>query len=380
MLSVGSKVLLDDGAIILTVTEVESDKEFHGAVKCTIDNSGELRSRAGVNLPGAETDLPAMSPKDKVDIKYGMTKDVDFIAASFIQSAENVREIRHYVKECAAELGLDESYPLPLIISKIESVTALKNFDGILNESDGIMVARGDLGVEIPIHQVTNAQKEMVMACNAVGKPVIVATQMLESMAKNPRPTRAEVADVTNAVYDGADAVMTSGETAKGKYPVETVAMMNEIISSAEKFAVARPDVIGAGYGKNMFSRKSSTDNETAIAKASVTAAAKRNAAAILVLSSLSPRLPQLVSAYRPDVPIVTFTPSTKIARQLIIHRGIHPVVGKLSGISFHKRPAVAIKYAKDMGFVQSGDDVIVVGIEDDEDEEFATMKVAAVP
>lgn len=217
VLSVGSKVLLDDGAIILTVTEVESDKEFHGSVICSVDNSGELRSRAGVNLPGAETDLPAMSPKDKIDIKYGMTKDVDFIAASFIQSADNVKEIRHYVKECAEELGLNPNYPLPLIISKIESATALKNFDAILEESDGIMVARGDLGVEIPIHQVTNAQKEMVAACNAVGKPVIVATQMLESMAKNPRPTRAEVADVTNAVLDGADAVMTSGETAKGK-------------------------------------------------------------------------------------------------------------------------------------------------------------------
>lgn len=158
-----------------------------------------------------------MSPKDKVDIKYGMTKDIDYIAASFVQSADNVREIRQYVKECAVDLGLDPTYPLPLIISKIESATAMKNFDSILEESDGIMVARGDLGVEIPIHQVTNAQKEMVAACNAVGKPVIVATQMLESMAKNPRPTRAEVADVTNAVYDGADAVMTSGETAKGK-------------------------------------------------------------------------------------------------------------------------------------------------------------------
>lgn len=176
-MSVGSKVLLDDGAIILTVTDLESDKEFHGSVTCVIDNSGELRSRAGVNLPGAETDLPAMSQKDKVDIKYGMTKDVDYIAASFVQSADNVKEIRRYVQECATELGLEPAYPLPLIISKIESATGLKNFDAILEESDGIMVARGDLGVEIPIHQVTNAQKEMVAACNSVGKPVIVATR-----------------------------------------------------------------------------------------------------------------------------------------------------------------------------------------------------------
>ena len=177
-LSSGSKVLLDDGAVILTVQSVEN-KDFHGTVTCTVDNSGELRSRAGVNLPGAETDLPAMSAKDKLDIKYGMTKDVDYIAASFVQNAEGVREIRRYIKECAEELGFEPTYPLPLIISKIESVAALKHFDAILEESDGIMVARGDLGVEIPIQQVTNAQKEMVAACNAVGKPVIVATQML---------------------------------------------------------------------------------------------------------------------------------------------------------------------------------------------------------
>lgn len=375
----GSKVLLDDGAVILTVKVVE-DKEYHGHVICTVDNSGDLRSRAGVNLPGAVTDLPAMSSKDKIDIKYGMTKDIDYIAASFIQSAANVREIKHYVKECAEELGWEAGYPLPLIISKIESATALTNFDEILDESDGIMVARGDLGVEIPIHQVTNAQKEMVAACNAVGKPVIVATQMLESMAKNPRPTRAEVSDVTNAVYDGADAVMTSGETAKGKYPVETVQMMNEIISSAEKFSFSRPDLVSPCYGGELFVNKTDLGcNEASIAKASVTAATKRQASAIIVISK-GTSLPRLVAAYRPSVPIVTFVPSSKLARQLIIHRGIHPVVGTLGGLSFHKRPAVAIKYAKDMGFVQANDDVVVVGIEDDEEEEFATMKIASVP
>lgn len=214
-LSPGMQVLLDDGAITLTVTSVENDKDYHGTVTCVVENSGELRSRAGVNLPGAETDLPAMSEKDKVDIKYGMTKDVDYIAASFIQNAAGVEEIRRYIQDTARELEWGEGAPLPLIISKIESMSALKNFDSILEASDGIMVARGDLGVELPIQQVTNAQKEMVAACNAVGKPVIVATQCLESMTKNPRPTRAEVADVTNAVYDGADCIMLSGETAK---------------------------------------------------------------------------------------------------------------------------------------------------------------------
>lgn len=176
-LSPGMKVLLDDGAIILTVTKIGTDGT---SVVCTADNSGELRSRAGVNLPGAETDLPAMSAKDRVDIKYGMTKDVDYVAASFIQNAEGVREIRTYMEECAKELAAEgkweEGKPLPLIISKIESQSALSHFDDILEESDGIMVARGDLGVEIPIQQVTNAQKEMVAACNAAGKPVSEST------------------------------------------------------------------------------------------------------------------------------------------------------------------------------------------------------------
>uniref|UniRef100_A0A6U3Z1Y0 Pyruvate kinase n=1 Tax=Ditylum brightwellii TaxID=49249 RepID=A0A6U3Z1Y0_9STRA len=378
----GMKVLLDDGAITLTVRSVEKEKEFHGSVVCTIDNTGDLRSRAGVNLPGAETDLPAMSDKDKVDIKYGMTKDVDYIAASFIQNAEGVRQIRRYLKDCARDLGWDTAAPLPLIISKIESVSALQNFDEILAESDGIMVARGDLGVEIPIQQVTNAQKEMVAACNAVGKPVIVATQMLESMAKNPRPTRAEVADVTNAVYDGADCVMLSGETAKGKYPVETLKMMNEIISGAETFVSTRPDLdVGSGRGIKAFAEGGPFANSSgaAIAKAAVAAAAERQASAIIVLTSHG-TLPRLVSAYRPHVPIVTICPSGKIARQLMLHRGIHPVVSA-GGVSPGRKCPAAILDAKAMGYIKSGDDIIFVGIEKTEElGNFAVMKVATVP
>lgn len=164
------KVLLDDGAITLTVQSVNVEA---ATVSCVVDNAGELRSRAGVNLPLADTsDLPAMSDKDKQDIKYGMTMDIDYVAASFVQTAEGVNEIRGYIQQCAQELGWDDSHPLPLIISKIETAGALQHFDAILAASDGIMVARGDLGVEIPLTQVTNAQKEMVAACNAVGKPV----------------------------------------------------------------------------------------------------------------------------------------------------------------------------------------------------------------
>lgn len=372
----GMKVLLDDGAIILTVTAVESNKDYHGTVTCAVENTGELRSRAGVNLPGADTDLPAMSEKDKIDIKYGMTKDVDFVAASFIQNAESVRDIRKYMQDCARELGWHASQPLPLIISKIESTTGVRNFDEILEESDGIMVARGDLGVEIPIQTVTNAQKEMVAACNAAGKPVIVATQMLESMAKNPRPTRAEVADVTNAVYDGADAVMLSGETAKGRYPVDTVKMMSNIIKSAEKFENRRDDLVIPHIGK-----WKATDNqaEITLAKSAVTAAQERDAKAILVLTSRG-TLPRFVSAYRPAIPIISFCPNGKVAKQLMLNRGVHPVIG-LNGVSMPKRPIRAIRHAVEMGFVKEGDDVVVATMEADEDMgTIATLKVATVP
>jgi pyruvate kinase len=282
------------------------------------------------------------------------------------------------MKDCAKELGWGEGAPLPLIISKIESMSALKNFDAILEASDGIMVARGDLGVELPIQQVTNAQKEMVAACNAVGKPVIVATQCLESMTKNPRPTRAEVADVTNAVYDGADCVMLSGETAKGKYPIESVRMMSEIIYSAEMYM--RSGGYGSLHAKTGATFEAPHDSLGAIAKAAVAAADERGAAAILVLTQAD-TLPRYVSAYRPNVPIVVFCPSPKIGRQLMFYRGVHPVVG-LEGVSLAKRPEMAVKNAKAMGFVQPGEDVVVVTIEDFYEglERTATMKIATVP
>merc|ERR1740117_1141990 len=213
-----------------------------------------------------------MSEKDKQDIRYGLKRDVDFVAASFIRDAAGVDEIRSFMRQVMTdEMGMPVDALLPKIISKIENTEALRNFDEILETSDGIMVARGDLGVEIPIHEVANSQKEIVAACNAVGKPVIVATQMLESMAKNPRPTRAEVSDVTNAVYDGADAVMTSGETAKGKYPNETIKMMTDIILSAEHYyASGSLDSLYAPRS-SLFTGDSS-DPMTAVAKGAVAA------------------------------------------------------------------------------------------------------------
>jgi len=356
-MSPGMKVLLDDGAVILTVTEIN---ESDGSVVCSIDNSGELRSRAGVNLPGAETDLPAMSEKDKKDIKYGLEIDVDYVAASFIQTADGVTEIRDYMKACAEEMGVGDR-PLPLIISKIESQSALKHFDAILKESDGIMVARGDLGVEIPIQQVTNAQKEMVAACNAVGKPVIVATQMLESMAKNPRPTRAEVSDVTNAVYDGADAVMTSGETAKGKYPDLTIKTMNDIILSAEQYAASGSlaGLSNSGESKTSYIGDSN-DPLSAAAKGAVAASSDNDSKAIVVFTE-DGKLPSLVAAYRPSCPIISFCPTNKVARQLILTRGIYPVVGLQNIENGAEKLDVAMKEVERMGFVNKGDSVVSV-------------------
>lgn len=386
----GMKVLLDDGAITLTVVSVESDVD-RGSVVCVADNSGELRSRAGVNLPGATTDLPAMSAKDMVDIRYGMTKDVDFVAASFIQTGGGVREIKEYMEKCAKELVAEgkwkPDHPVPLLIAKVESQSALMNFDEILEESDGIMVARGDLGVEIPIQQVTNAQKEMVAACNAAGKPVIVATQMLESMAKNPRPTRAEVADVTNAIYDGADCVMLSGETAKGKYPVQVVQTMNEIIASAERFTkTTMPGFNLAARDRFIQGQNDRKDNgvDGAIAKAAVTAAEERDAAVIVCLTS-GGVLPRLISAYRPNVPILAFCSSAKIARQLMLHRGVHPIHidDLLTNTPSAKRPARAIQYAKQFGMVQEGDNVVFLTRETSCDvltANFASMKICSVP
>jgi len=373
----GNKILLDDGAVILTVTNVSSRGKVDGIVECKIDNSGELRSRAGVNIPGAETDLPAITDKDRKDIRYGLTKDIDYIAASFIQNADGVKEIKRYVRETMNELKMDKSAPPPLIISKIESVAALRNFDSILEESDGIMVARGDLGVEIPIQQVTNAQKEMVAACNTAGKPVIVATQMLESMAKNPRPTRAEVSDVTNAVYDGADCVMLSGETAKGKYPVDTIKIMNEIIYGAEQFQKTRPEITGMAC-------KAQHENEhssfSAVAKGAVAAAEEIGATAI-ILGTTREKLPQLIAGNRPNVPIVAFCPSQKVGRQLQIYRGIHPIMG-LEGMSETKIPYAAMRDARAMGLVDEGDKVVIVSLQSGDFgmESNPTLKIATVP
>ena len=337
--NIGSYILLDDGLVELQVKEINKDK---GEVKCDILNTGELKNKKGVNLPGVKVNLPGITDKDADDIRFGIKENVDFIAASFVRRPSDVLDIRQILEEEKAEIT---------IFPKIENQEGIDNIEEILEVSDGLMVARGDMGVEIPPESVPMVQKDLIRKCNKLGKPVITATQMLDSMQRNPRATRAEASDVANAIYDGTDAVMLSGETAAGQYPEEAVKPMRNIAVSAE----AAQD-----YKKLLSDRTKLVETSlvNAIGVSVAHTALNLNVKAI-VAATESGSTARTISKYRPHSDIIAVTPSEKTARQCAIVWGVNPVVKegrKTTDALLNNAVATAVE----TGRVSNGDLIII--------------------
>ena len=301
----GNVILIDDGLIGLEVEAVNGVE-----IQCKVTNGGELGEKKGVNVPGVPIQLPSITDKDIEDLKFGIQEEFDFVAASFIRSADAVRQIRKILTDGGSQMK---------IISKIESQEGLGNIDEIIEASDGIMLARGDLGVEIDAKRIPQLQKEIIQKCNYHGKLVITATQMLDSMIRNPRPTRAEVTDVANAVYDGTDAVMLSGESANGKYPVEAVRTMASIVEYTEQFLNYKQ------FKTRMVEKTMYESIGNAMCAASVTTASELKATAI-VASTLSGITASMISKYRPITPIYALSPSQTVTRQMMLFWGVTPI------------------------------------------------------
>lgn len=336
--SKGSIILIDDGLIELKVTDI-SCKD----IVCTVVNGGELGERKGVNVPNVPVRLPAITDKDKEDIKFGVTQDIDFIAASFVRNAECILEIKAYLKELGA--------PFIPIIAKVENAEGIKNIDEIIRAADGVMVARGDLGVEIAAEELPYLQKMIIQKCNSNYKTVITATQMLDSMIRNPRPTRAEVTDVANAVYDGTDAVMLSGETAMGKHPLEALKMMVHIVENSEMHLDY--DYNLRKVGKNLKAGVSS-----AIAYSSIVSANNLNAKCIIT-PSISGATARVVSNMRPKQEILGITPDERSLRRMAIYWGVRPI----KSLEFKTTDDIcegAIELARVKQYVETGDVVVL--------------------
>ena len=302
---IGTHILIDDGLIELQVTSISGED-----ILCTVITGGPVSNHKGINVPDVHLNMPYLSEVDQSDILFGIEQDVDFIAASFVRSAKDVLEIRELLN---ANGGNNIN-----IISKIENAEGIENMDAIIEASDGIMVARGDMGVEIPPEQVPHIQKELIRKCNQACKPVITATQMLDSMIRNPRPTRAEVGDVANAVYDGTDVVMLSGETAMGKYPIEALKMMAQICETTEQF-----------LDYNAYrQRKVSAENEHNISNAvcySSVATAHDLKAKVIIAPTITGFTTRLLSKWRPAAQIIGLSPNATTVRQMQLYWGVKP-------------------------------------------------------
>ena len=337
---VGSKILLDDGLIELEVTEVVKEAN---ELKTVALNSGTLKNKKGVNVPNVSVNLPGMTEKDAEDIKFGIREGVDFIAASFVRRASDVLEIRGLLeKNDATHIQ---------IIPKIENQEGVDNIDAILQVSDGLMVARGDLGVEIPPEDVPIVQKQLIVKCNNAGKPVITATQMLDSMQRNPRPTRAEASDVANAILDGTDAIMLSGETAAGDYPVEAVKTMSNIAKKAET-AINHKAMLDA---RSKASEVTITD---AISQ-SVNHTAMNLGVDAILTPTVSGFTARMISKYRPEAPIVAMTFDERVSRSLALVWGVETIVGELLYTTDDVLDE-AIERGLATGYFERGDRVII--------------------
>ena len=333
----GDRILIDDGLIELHVREVNGTD-----IVCRIENGGELGEKKGVNVPGVRVKLPALTNKDKEDIRFGVDAGFDFVAASFVRNADAIREIREI---------LDEKGSTMQIIAKIENEEGIENIDSIIEASDGIMVARGDMGVEIPAEKVPHIQKMIIRKCNLACKVVITATQMLDSMIRNPRPTRAEVSDVANAVYEGTDAVMLSGETAMGSYPIEAVRMMSQIAEESEKYL----DYMF--YQRRKVSAENLRNISNTVCYSSVATASDLEAP-VIVAPSVSGFTTRMLSKWRPKALIAGLSPSMTAVRQMQLYWGVKPFHAKRAE-STDALLFASVELLKEKGIVKEGEIVV---------------------
>ena len=335
----GSKILIDDGLIGLVVDEIQGTE-----IICTVENGGTFSSKKGVNVPNVKINLPPITEKDREDIIFGIGQGIDFIAASFVRNADAIREIR----EILVAHGVEEEIA---IIAKIENREGVDNIDEILREADAVMVARGDLGVEIPEEEVPYIQKMLIHKCNDAFKPVITATQMLDSMIRNPRATRAEVTDIANAIYDGTDAIMLSGETAMGKYPVEALKTMVNIA----KFTESKMDYDAMLQLKREYRSRGIS---TAVSYAAV-ATARNLDATLLVVGSTAGFSARMVSKFRPKANIIALTPLDRTQRRMQLYWGITSYIAPMDA-TVDEMLDQAIEIAKETGISKEGDAVVI--------------------
>ncbi len=332
---IGQEIFIDDGSIVLSVEEIDPS-----AIRCRVLVGGELGEKKGINVPGAKLSVPTLTDKDISDIRWGIEHNVDYMAVSFVRTKEDVLNVRKVLED---NLGVSK------IIAKIETRQSVDNIDEILSVVDGIMVARGDLGVEMPTEDVPMVQKEIIEKCRSQGKPVIVATQMLDSMIRNPRPTRAEASDVANAVIDGTDAVMLSGETASGKYPVESVKIMHKILMRTEENLSdwQRTPTVFFNCG----------EIADAVSKAARDISETVRASAILSLTR-SGATARMVSKYRPYCPVIALTPSFSTWRELALVWGVYPLICPFT-IDVEESVSNSVTIVQQEGMIKGGDTVV---------------------